>query len=146
MSPCPGWPRDTGATMSQLQWVVDAYALVFAALLLPAGALGDRYGRKPVLVWGLALFALGAVGAALTTSPDVLIGFRGVMGLGAALVMPSTLSIITTSLPPERRRKAVAAWVGVAGAGAIVGLLAAGRCWRCGAGPPSSGCTPGPRS
>ena len=122
----PNLASDTGATMSQLQWIVDAYALVFAALLLPAGAVGDRYGRKPVLVWGLALFALGSAGAALTTTPNVLIGFRGVMGLGAALVMPSTLSIITTSLPPNRRPKAVAAWVGVAGAGAIVGLVAAG--------------------
>ena len=122
----PNLASDTGATMSQLQWIVDAYALVFAALLLPAGAVGDRYGRKPVLVWGLALFALGSAGAAMTTTPDVLIGFRGVMGLGAALVMPSTLSIITTSLPANRRPKAVAAWVGVAGAGAIVGLVAAG--------------------
>ena len=122
----PNLASDTGASMSQLQWIVDAYALVFAALLLPAGAVGDRYGRKPVLVWGLALFALGAAGAALTTTPNVLIGFRGVMGLGAALVMPSTLSIITTSLPKDRRSKAVAAWVGVAGAGAIVGLVAAG--------------------
>src|SRR5215210_2909740 len=122
----PNLASDTGATMSQLQWIVDAYALVFAALLLPAGAVGDRYGRKPVLVWGLALFALGSAGAAMTTTPNVLIGFRGVMGLGAALVMPSTLSIITTSLPKDRRSKAVAAWVGVAGAGAILGLMAAG--------------------
>ena len=122
----PSLAADTGATMSQLQWIVDAYALVFAALLLPAGAIGDRYGRKPVLVWGLAVFAVGAAGAAMTTSPDLLIAWRSLMGLGAALVMPSTLSIITTSLPGERRSKAVAAWVGVAGAGAIVGLVAAG--------------------
>jgi EmrB/QacA subfamily drug resistance transporter len=122
----PDLATDTGASMSQLQWVVDAYALVFAALLLPAGAIGDRYGRKRVLVWGLALFGLGSAGAAMTATPEVLIGLRGVMGLGAALVMPSTLSIITTSLPSGRRSKAVAAWVGVAGAGAIVGLLAAG--------------------
>jgi EmrB/QacA subfamily drug resistance transporter len=122
----PSLAADTGATMSQLQWIVDAYALVFAALLLPAGAIGDRYGRKPVLVWGLAVFALGAAGAAMTSAPDMLIAWRSLMGLGAALVMPSTLSIITTSLPGERRSKAVAAWVGVAGAGAIVGLVAAG--------------------
>src|SRR4051794_30695366 len=122
----PSLATQTHATMSQLQWIVDAYALVFAALLLPAGAIGDRYGRKPVLVWGLAIFALGAAGAALTTTPNVLVGFRAVMGVGAALVMPSTLSIITTSLPAARRSKAVAAWVGVAGAGAILGLIAAG--------------------
>ena len=122
----PSLTADTGASMSQLQWIVDAYALVFAALLLPAGALGDRYGRKRVLVWGLAIFALGSAGAAMTTTPDLLIAWRGGMGLGAALVMPATLSIITTSLPGDRRSKAVAAWVGVAGAGAIVGLIAAG--------------------
>ena len=122
----PSLAADTGATMSQLQWIVDAYALVFAGLLLPAGALGDRYGRRPVLVSGLALFALGAAGAAMTTTPETLIGLRSIMGLGGALVMPATLSIITTSLPRQSRSKAVAAWVGVAGAGAIAGLLAAG--------------------
>src|SRR5918993_1976732 len=85
----PSLAADTGATMSQLQWIVDAYDLVFAELLLPAGAIGDRYGRKRVLVWGLAIFGLGAAGAALTTAPEVLIAWRGLMGLGAALVMPS---------------------------------------------------------
>src|SRR5215210_1584495 len=97
----PNLASDTGATMSQLQWIVDAYALVFAALLLPAGAVGDRYGRKPVLVWGLAVFGLGSAAAAMTTAPHAVIGFRAVMGLGAALVVPSTLSIITTSLPGD---------------------------------------------
>src|SRR5215217_7785118 len=77
----PDLADDTGATMSQLQWVVDAYALVFAALLLPAGAIGDRYGRKPVLVWGLAVFGVSAAGAAMTTSPDFLIAWRSLMGL-----------------------------------------------------------------
>ena len=121
----PSLAADTGATMSQLQWIVDAYALVFAALLLPAGAIGDRYGRKPVLVrvWPCSPWAPPrrdddvAGPAHRLAKPE---------GLGAALVMPSTLSIITTSLPDERRSKAVAAWVGVAGAGAIVGLVAAG--------------------
>ena len=122
----PHLASDTDATMSQLQWIVDAYALVFAGLLLPAGALGDRYGRKPVLVTGLLLFATGAGLAALTTSPDVLIGLRGLMGVGAALVMPTTLSIITTSFPKEQRGRAVGAWIGVAGAGAVLGLLTSG--------------------
>ena len=117
---------DTDASMSQLQWIVDAYALVFAGLLLPAGALGDRYGRKPVLVAGLVVFAAGAGLAALTSSPEALIALRGLMGVGAALVMPTTLSIITASFPREQRGKAVGAWIGVAGAGAVLGLLTSG--------------------
>src|SRR5690349_17012427 len=119
----PNLAASTGASMSQLQWVVDAYALVFAGLLLPAGALGDRYGRKPVLVAGLLVFSAGAGLAALTGSPQALIGLRGLMGVGAALVMPTTLSIITTSFPKEQRGRAVGAWIGVAGAGAVLGLL-----------------------
>ena len=122
----PDVAASTDASMSQLQWVVDAYALVFAGLLLPAGALGDRYGRKPVLVAGLAIFAAGAGLAALTSTPAALIGLRGLMGVGAALVMPTTLSIITSSFPKEQRGKAVGAWIGVAGAGAVFGLLTSG--------------------
>ena len=105
---------------------MDAYALVFAGLLLPAGALGDRYGRKPVLIIGLVVFALGSAAASLTGDPDVLMALRGVMGVGAALVMPTTLSIITTSFPAEQRGQAVGAWIGVAGAGAVFGLLISG--------------------
>jgi EmrB/QacA subfamily drug resistance transporter len=122
----PSLTESTDASMSQLQWVVDAYALVFAGLLLPAGALGDRYGRKPVLVAGLFVFAVGAGLAALSSSPQALIALRGLMGVGAALVMPTTLSIITTSFPKEQRGRAVGAWIGVAGAGAVVGLLSSG--------------------
>jgi EmrB/QacA subfamily drug resistance transporter len=122
----PSLTESTDASMSQLQWVVDAYALVFAGLLLPAGALGDRYGRKPVLVAGLLVFAVGAALAALSSSPQALIGLRGLMGVGAALVMPTTLSIITTSFPKEQRGRAVGAWIGVAGAGAVLGLLTSG--------------------
>ncbi len=122
----PNLAESTDATMSQLQWIVDAYALVFAGLLLPAGALGDRYGRKPVLVAGLLVFAAGSGLAALAMSPGLLITLRGVMGVGAALVMPTTLSIITTSFPKEQRAKAVGAWIGVAGAGAVLGLLTSG--------------------
>ncbi|MGP4112764.1 MFS transporter [Streptomyces sp. 4N509B] len=122
----PGLAQDTGADQTQLQWIVDAYALVFAGLLLPAGALGDRLGRKPVLIAGLALFAAGAFGAGAVDEPDAIIVLRGLSGVGAALVMPTTLSIITSSFPAAERGKAVGAWIGVAGAGAVFGLLTSG--------------------
>src|SRR5262245_38367342 len=95
----PEIARDTGATQTQLQWIVDAYALVFAALLLPAGAIGDRFGRKPILAAGLALFGLASLAAIFVDSPSALIGLRAVMGVGAAFVMPVTLSVITTIFP-----------------------------------------------
>jgi len=122
----PGLARDTGATQTELQWIIDAYALVFAGLLLPAGAIGDRFGRKPVLALGLAVFAAGAFAAATVDSPSAVIAMRGLSGVGAALVMPTTLSIITSSFPAAERGKAVGAWVGVAGAGAVFGLLTSG--------------------
>ena len=122
----PDLTRDTGATQTELQWIVDAYALAFAALLLPAGAIGDRFGRKPILVVGLALFALGSFAALFVHSPGQLIGVRVVLGVAAALVMPVTLSVITTVFPPEERGKAVGTWAGVAAGGAVIGLLASG--------------------
>ncbi|MFE1437439.1 MFS transporter [Streptomyces sp. NPDC058739] len=122
----PGLARDTGADQTQLQWIVDAYALAFAGLLLPAGAVGDRFGRKPLLVAGLALFAAGAFAAAAVDEPAAIIALRGISGIGAALVMPTTLSIITSSFPAAERTKAVGAWIGVAGAGAVFGLLTSG--------------------
>jgi EmrB/QacA subfamily drug resistance transporter len=122
----PDVARSTGASQTQVQWIVDVYALVFAGLLLPAGALGDRYGRKGVLLAGLVVFG-GAAGAAVfVSSPTALIAARAVMGVGAALVMPTTLSVITTSFPPEERGAAVGVWVGGAGGGAILGLFASG--------------------
>lgn len=122
----PDVAADTGATQSQLQWIVDAYALVFAGLLLPAGALGDRFGRKPLLVAGLLVFGAGSAAAALCATPGPLIAARALMGVGAAMVMPTTLSIITSSFPVQQRAKAVGAWIGVAGAGAILGLVTSG--------------------
>ena len=122
----PDVATDTGATQSQLQWIVDAYALVFAGLLLPAGALGDRFGRKPLLVLGLLIFGSASAAAALCTTPGPLIGARALMGVGAAMVMPTTLSIITSSFPVQQRAKAVGAWIGVAGAGAVLGLVSSG--------------------
>ena len=122
----PGIARGTGASQTELQWVVDAYALVFAALLLPAGAIGDRFGRKPILAVGLALFGAASVAAVFLHSPAELIALRALMGVGAACVMPVTLSVITTIFPPEERGKAVGTWVGVAAGGGVLGLLTSG--------------------
>src|SRR6188472_2729975 len=122
----PDLARDTGATQSELQWIVDAYALVFAGLLLPAGALGDRYGRKGILLAGLAVFGGASLAAIFVDDPGTLIGLRAVIGVGAALVMPTTLSIITNVFPPEERGRAVGIWAGVAGGGAVIGLLLSG--------------------
>lgn len=122
----PDLARDTGASQSDLQWIVDAYALIFAGLLLPAGALGDRFGRKGVLLAGLAIFGTAAAAATVAETPAALIGLRAAMGVGAALVMPTTLSVITTSFPEDERGRAVGLWVGVAGGGAVLGLLGSG--------------------
>jgi EmrB/QacA subfamily drug resistance transporter len=122
----PDLAAGTGASQTQLQWIVDSYALVFAGLLLIAGAVGDKYGRKHTLVVGLAVFGLAYGFGALVDDPGLLVGARAVAGIGAALAMPSTLSIITTSFPPEQRARAVGTWAGVAGAGAVAGLLLSG--------------------
>ena len=99
------------AAASQLQWVVDAYTLVFASLLITTGAMGDRYGRKRLLIAGLALFGVGSLGAALSTSTNMLIGFRALLGLAGAMIMPSTLSILTNVFRDGRERaKAIAIW------------------------------------
>src|ERR671917_635960 len=88
----PTLQQDLGASASQLQWIVDSYMLVFAGLLLTAGALGDRFGRKRALTFGLAVFGLGSALAAVSTSAEALILTRALMGVGGAFIMPSTLS------------------------------------------------------
>lgn len=122
----PSIARDIHATQTQLSWIIDAYALVFAALLLPGGAIGDRYGRRRALIAGLAIFGGGSLAAMFVTGPGWLIAMRAVLGLGAALVMPATLSTITSTFPREQKARAVGAWAGVAGASAILGLLVSG--------------------
>jgi MFS family permease len=122
----PSVARDIHATQTQLSWVIDAYALVFAALLLPGGAIGDRYGRRRALLAGLAIFGAGSAAAMVASDPGWLIAMRAVLGMGAALVMPATLSTITSTFPAEQKARAVGTWAGVAGASAILGLLASG--------------------
>ncbi len=111
---------------SGLLWTVDAYVLVFAGLLIPAGALGDRYGRKGALLCGLGLFAAGAVVSALAAAPAVLIAGRAVSGAGAALIMPATMSILMRVAPPEDRPRALASWTLAAGLGGLTGNLGGG--------------------
>ncbi|MDQ4069443.1 MAG: MFS transporter [Actinomycetota bacterium] len=122
----PSLQSDLEATASELQWIIDAYALVFAALLLPAGALGDRFGRKRALLFGLVVFAAGSVVAGVGTTAAQVIAGRVVNGVGAAFVMPATLSLLTTIFPPEERRKAIAVWAGFAGAGGALGPIVSG--------------------
>src|SRR4051812_31402633 len=117
---------DLGATSSQLTWIADGYTVALAALVLPFGALGDRYGRRTLLLVGTVVFELAALGAAAAQSPGSLIAARVVMGIGAAMVMPSTLSTITAAFPASARGRAVSVWAGFASSGAILGLLACG--------------------
>src|ERR1700712_2070713 len=122
----PDIARSTHATQTQLSWIIDAYSLTFAALLLPGGALGDRYGRRRLLVIGLALFGIGSAAAMPASDATVLIALRATIGLGAALVMPATLSTITGTFPAAQRVKAVSIWAGVAGGAAVLGVVVSG--------------------
>jgi EmrB/QacA subfamily drug resistance transporter len=117
---------DLQASQSDQQWIVDAYALALAALLLPAGAIGDRYGRRGALLVGVGVFGAAAGVAAFATSPGQLIALRALMGAGAAALMPGTLSTITSTYPPEGRAKAVGIWAGAATIGANLGMVASG--------------------
>lgn len=116
----------TGATQAAQTWIVDVYTLVLAALVLPMGALGDRFGRRGVLIIGLAVFAVSCVAPLFADTSAWLIAARAVTGLGAAMIMPATLSIINASFPPQRRGQAIGIWAAVAGLGGLGGLIVAG--------------------
>jgi EmrB/QacA subfamily drug resistance transporter len=117
----PVLARVLGASTTDLQWITDGYTLTFAALLVMAGALGDRFGRRRALLLGLAIFASGSAWAALSGGASTLIAARGMMGVGAAFVMPATLSILTAVFPAKERAGAISAWSAIAGVGIVIG-------------------------
>lgn len=116
----------TSATQTQLTWVVDGYTLVLACLLLPAGAIGDRYGRRGALLAGLSIFTLASLAPTMFDTPLQIILARAAAGAGAAFVMPATLSLLTAAYPKSQRAKAIGVWAGLAGSGAVLGMLGSG--------------------
>jgi EmrB/QacA subfamily drug resistance transporter len=122
----PSIQRDLGIGLSQLQWIVTGYALTFAALMLTGGKLADHYGRRRIFVVGLTIFTLASLACGLAGSGDVLIAARVVQGMGAALMNPATLSIISATFPPEQRGTAIGMWAGVSALALAIGPLVGG--------------------
>ena len=122
----PSLQRDLGASASSLQWMVNSYMLVFGGLLLTMGGVGDRFGRSRMLRYGLAVFALSSLGAALAQSPAQLIGARALMGMGGAMMMPATLAIIVNVFPEKEIPKAIAIWAMMAGIAMALGPILGG--------------------
>ena len=122
----PSLQRDLGASASSLLWMVNSYLVVFGGLLLTMGGIGDRFGRARMLRYGLAVFALSSLGAALAQSPAQLIGARAIMGMGGAMMMPATLAIIVNVFEEKEKPKAIAIWAMIAGIGVALGPILGG--------------------
>src|SRR5438477_3652474 len=118
--------KDLHATIQSLEWTVNAYTLTFAVLLLTGAALGDRFGRRRMLVIGLGIFTLASAAAALAPSAGVLIAARAVQGVGGAIVTPLTLTILSAGVPANRRGAFIGAWSGIAGLAVALGPLVGG--------------------
>ena len=130
----PELSRELGASQSDVQWMVDIYAFFLASLLLPAGALGDKFGRRPMLLLGVTILCIANVATLFTEHLDfiesneakLVIAFRALSGFGAAFIFPATLSTITTTLPPEKKERGVAIWTASVFFGGLSGVLLSG--------------------
>ena len=122
----PSIHRELGASLSTLEWTVNAYTLAYAAGIITAAALGDRFGRRRLFAAGLAVFSVASAACALAPSAELLIAFRVLQGIGAAIVMPLSLTILTSAFPPERRGAIIGLWGGIAGLGVAAGPLIGG--------------------
>src|SRR5258707_6289481 len=122
----PSIHLDLGASLSTLEWTVNAYTLAYAAGIITAAALGDRFGRRRLFAAGLAVFSVASAACALAPSAELVIAFRVLQGIGAAIVMPLSLTILTSAFPPERRGAIIGLWGGIAGLGVAAGPLIGG--------------------
>ena len=122
----PTLVKELHPSSSQLQWIADAYTLANAVLLLFGGALGDRYGRRRIFLVGVAIFGTGSLACALVHDANALIAARALTGVGAAFLMPATLSIVTSTFQGTERARAIGIWAGVGGIGTAAGPLLGG--------------------
>src|SRR2546426_6960824 len=122
----PSIRADLGISISELEWVVNAYALTFGVLLLTGGKLADLFGRRLIFIAGLVIFTGSSLACGLANGPEVLIAARTVQGIGAALMNPATLSIITATLPPRQRGMAIGIWAGISAMALAIGPLVGG--------------------